>query len=73
MGIPDTFSDNKLEEKVVEPFQQIDGNINTDGIEDSDQQGKSNKNQIVHFANRQKCKAILKKSLRQTRNWKMSS
>ena len=50
-GIPDGVSDNQLEEKVIEIFNQINVKINTFVIEDCHCMGKSKKMTIVCFVN----------------------
>ena len=62
-GIPDSVSDNQLEEKVIEIFNQINVEIDKFDIEDCHCMGKSKKTTIVCFINRKNCKAILEKKL----------
>ena len=59
LGIPDSFSDDQLEEKVLEIFNQINVKINKFDIEDCHCTGKLKKMTFVHFVNRKNCKAIL--------------
>ena len=62
-GIPDSVSDNQLEEKVIEIFNQINVKIDKFDIEDCHCMGKSKKMTIFRFVNRKNCKAILEKKL----------
>ena len=57
-GIPDTVSDNQLEEKVIEIFNQINVKIDKFDIEDCHRMGKLKKTTIVSFGNRKNFKAI---------------
>ena len=54
-GIPDSVSDNHLEEKVIEIFNQVNVKIDKFDIEDCHRMGKSKK---TSFGNRKNCKAI---------------
>ena len=58
-GIPDSVSDNQLEEKVTEIFNQINVKIDKFDIEDCHCMGKLKKTTIVCYVNRKNCKAIL--------------
>ena len=62
-GIPDSVSDDQLEEKVIKIFYQINVKIDKFDIEDCHRMGKSKKTTIVRFVNRKNCKAILEKKL----------
>ena len=54
-GIPQSVSDNQLEEKVVDILKAIDINITANEIEACHRLGKKNKNVIVQFINRKHC------------------
>ena len=62
-GIPDSVSDDQLEEKIIEILYQINVKIDKFDIEDCHRMGKSKKTTIVRFVNRKNCKAILQKKL----------
>ena len=62
-GIPDSVSDDQLEEKVIEIFNQLNVKIDKFDIEDCHPMGKLKKTTIVRFVNRKNCKAILEKKL----------
>ena len=62
-GIPDTVSDDQLEENIIEIFNQINVKINKFDIEDCHRIGKSKKTTIVRLVNRKNCKAVLEKKL----------
>ena len=57
-GIPDSASDDQLEEKVIEIFNQINVKIDKFDIEDCYCMGKLKKTTIVSFGNKKNCKAI---------------
>ena len=54
-GIPQSVSDNQLEEKVVDILKAIDVNITTNEIEVSHRLGKKKENVIVRVINRKHC------------------
>ena len=54
-GIPQSVSDNQLEEKVVDILKAIDVNITTNEIEACHRLGKKKKNVIVRVINRKHC------------------
>ena len=54
-GIPQSVSDNKLEEKVVDTLKAIDVNITSNGIEACHPLGKKKTNVIVRVINRKHC------------------
>ena len=54
-GIPQSVSDNQLEEKVVDILKAIDVNITTNEIEACHRLGKKKKNAIVRVINRKHC------------------
>ena len=60
-GIPDSVSDDQLEEKIIEILYQINVKIDKFDIEDCHHMCKSKKTTIVRFVNRKNCKAILEK------------
>ena len=62
-GIPDSVSDDQLEEKVIEIFNQINVKIDKFDVEDCHRMGKLKKTTTVHFVNRKNCKSILEKKL----------
>ena len=62
-GILDSVSDDQLEEKVIEIFNQINVKIDKFDVEDCHRMGKLKKTTTVHFVNRKNCKSILEKKL----------
>ena len=54
-GIPQSVSDNQLEEKVVHILKAIDVNVTTNEIEACHHLGKKKKNAIVRVINRKHC------------------
>ena len=54
-GIPQSVSDNQLEEKVVDILKAIDVSITTNEIEACHRLGKKKKNVIVRVINRKHC------------------
>ena len=60
-GIPQSVSDNQLEEKVVDILKAIDVNNTTNEIEACHRLGKKNKNVIVRVINRKHCLKALRK------------
>ena len=61
--IPDSVTDDQLEEKVIEIFNQINAKINAFDIENCHRMGKLKKTSIALFVNRNNCKAVLEKKL----------
>ena len=59
-GIPQSVSDNQLEEKVVDILKAIDVNITTNEIEACHRLGKKKKNVILRFINRKHCLKALR-------------
>ena len=59
-GIPQSVSDNQLEEKVVDIFKAIDVNITTNEIEAFHRLGKKKKNVIVRVISRKHCLKALR-------------
>ena len=59
-GIPQSVSNNQLEEKVVDISKAIDVDITTDEIEPCHRLGKKKKNVIVRVINRKHCLKVLR-------------
>ena len=59
-GIPQSVSDNQLEEKVIDLLKTTDVNITSNGIEACHRLGKKKKNVIARVINRKHCLKALR-------------
>ena len=63
-GIPDSVSDNDLEETVTAILSDIDAQVTVNDVEACHRIGQSNKNKlkktVIHFVNRKHCRKTWK-------------